>query len=108
MPRVHVCTGVCVHPGVCVCVSRVCLCLEGVHPGECVSRVCLCLEGVHPGECVSRGVFRGRVQEMYTPRPRGTPSGSRGTPSLWTEGMTHACENITFPQLLLRAVKSPK
>ena len=25
-------------------------------------------------------------------------------PSLWTEGMTHACENITFPQLLLRAV----
>ena len=24
---------------------------------------------------------------------------------LWTEGMTHACENITFPQLLLRAVK---
>ena len=26
-------------------------------------------------------------------------------PPLWTERMTHACENITFPQLLLRAVK---
>ena len=24
----------------------------------------------------------------------------------WTEGMTHACENITFLQLLLRAVKN--
>ena len=22
----------------------------------------------------------------------------------WTEGITHACENITFPQLLLRSV----
>ena len=26
------------------------------------------------------------------------------TPPSWTEGMTHACENITFPQLLLRVV----
>ena len=26
-------------------------------------------------------------------------------PPLWTEFLTHACENITFPQLLLRAVK---
>ena len=25
-------------------------------------------------------------------------------PPLWTEGMTHACENITFPQLLLWTV----
>ena len=25
-------------------------------------------------------------------------------PPLWTEGMTHVCENITFPQLLLRTV----
>ena len=24
---------------------------------------------------------------------------------LWTEFLTHACENITFPQLLLRTVK---
>ena len=29
------------------------------------------------------------------------------TPPLppWTEFLTHACENITFPQLLLRMVK---
>ena len=27
------------------------------------------------------------------------------TGGVCTEGMTHACENITFPQLLLRAVK---
>ena len=27
------------------------------------------------------------------------------SPPLWTEFLTHACENITFPQLLLRAVK---
>ena len=26
---------------------------------------------------------------------------------LWTEFLTHACENITFPQLLLRTVTSP-
>ena len=26
-------------------------------------------------------------------------------PHLWTEILTHACENITFPQLLLRKVK---
>ena len=26
-------------------------------------------------------------------------------PLLWTEFLTHACENITFPQLLLRTVK---
>ena len=26
-------------------------------------------------------------------------------PLLWTEGMARACENITFPQLLLRPVK---
>ena len=27
-------------------------------------------------------------------------------PPLWTEFLTHACENITFPQLLLRTIKS--
>ena len=26
--------------------------------------------------------------------------------SLWTEFLTHSCENITFPQLLLRTVKN--
>ena len=37
-----------------------------------------------------------------SPLPRTPP-----TP-LWTEFLTHACENIAFQQLLLRAVKSHK
>ena len=44
-----------------------------------------------PGVCV-RGVSRGGV----------CPGGY--TSPLWTEFLTHACENITFPQLLLRTV----
>ena len=32
------------------------------------------------------------------------PSGCWDTPRLWTEFLTHACENITFPQLLLWTV----
>ena len=42
--------------------------------------------------------------------PRQTPldaeplPGQTPPPPLWIEGMTHACENIAFPQLLLRAV----
>ena len=43
-----------------------------------------------------------------TPPRMQTPPGCRPPrqtpPPLWTEGMTHACENITFLQLLLRAV----
>ena len=32
------------------------------------------------------------------------PTGVYTSP-LWTEFVTHSCENITFPQLLLRTVK---
>ena len=39
-----------------------------------------------------------RMQISLRQIPLGSP------PPLWTEGMTHACENITFPQLLLQAV----
>ena len=70
--------------------------------------------------------YRGRVwyrgawyREVYTPRClRGihplpscilgytTPTQlNAGIHALWTEWMTHACENITFPQLHLWAVK---
>ena len=49
---------------------------------------------------------------MQTPQWMQTPPGHMTSDSCWeanlstwTEGMTHACENITFPQLLLRAVK---
>ena len=50
---------------------------------------------------------------MYTPLRHAhtptmhTPLSSPGMPPPQTEGMIHACENITFPQLLLRAVNIP-
>ena len=37
--------------------------------------------------------------------PRGGCLHRRGCTPLWTAFLTHACENITFPQLLLRTVK---
>ena len=33
------------------------------------------------------------------------PPATHLPPPLWAEILTHACENITFPQLLLRKVK---
>ena len=56
---------------------------------RCSSRL---LRGCLPGGCLSRGVCRGGVcLGVYT-----SP--------LWTEFLTHACENIAFPQLRLRTV----
>ena len=100
MSRVCVCvSGVGVCPGVYVSRWR-CVCPEGVcvsRGGVCVQRGCVCPEGV----CVS-GVS---VQGVYTSSdPEAHPRTQRQIPRPWTEGMTHACENITFPQLLLRAV----
>ena len=62
-----------------------------------------------------------RVQGFYNPLPNATNTSTHifnknafqydayrplQWPSrLWTEFLTHACENITFPQLLLRTVK---
>ena len=46
--------------------------------------------GVCPGGCLPRGVC-----------PEG---GCTSPPPPWTEFLTHACKNITFPQLLLRVV----
>ena len=44
----------------------------------------VCLGGVYPGGCLPG--------EVYT--------------SPWTEFLTHTCENMTFPQLRLRRVKT--
>ena len=52
------------------------------------------------------------AREGCVPRVACMPGGMRASgacvactpPPLWTEFLTHACENITFPQLLLRAV----
>ena len=58
--------------------------------GGCQPRGCVCLGGgcVFPGGVYLGGVYRGCTH----------------TPPLWTEFLTHACENITFSQLLLQAV----
>ena len=47
--------------------------------------------GVQEGVCVSGGVCIPACNGADTP--------------LWTELLTHACENSTFPQLLLQIVK---
>ena len=51
---------------------------------------------------LSRSIGGGRV--CKTPRMQ-TPWMQAPSLPPWTKGMTHACENITFPQLLLRTVK---
>ena len=91
LPRGYVCLG----EGVSVqgegCLPRG----RGVCPGEGVSAqggVMSAQGGVCPRWCVSQHALgRGRCVPQcmlgYTP------------PSLWTEFLTHACENITFPQL---------
>ena len=78
---------------------------RGLSARWCLPRGCL------PGGCPLVNTLLD--PEAHTPRPRGAPPGSRGTHPLpiacWdttprTEFLPHACENITFPQLLLRAV----
>ena len=59
--------------------------------GVCMPRGCACPGGVHAQGCACPGGVHAGGHAMHAP-PR-------------TEFLTHACENITFPQLLLRAVK---
>ena len=78
----------------------------------------VCLRGVCPGECLlGEGVVSARGDGWCLPGGDGVvsaqgvypsmhwaggvcPSACWHTPpSLWTEFLTHACENITFPQL---------
>ena len=76
----------CLPRSVCVCV---CVCL----PRECLSRgmgVYVCLGSVCPGGwvCLSGGVYPSMQWDRHHRRPP------------WREFLTHACKNITFPQLL--------
>ena len=48
-----------------------------------------------------RGVCQGRVSAQEGGVCQGRVS-ARGVSPMWTEFLTHVCENITFPQLLLR------
>ena len=56
---------------------------------------------VCPGGCLPRGVSTRGVSAQ---EGEGVYIGG-GVHPLWTVFLTHACENITFPQLLLRTVK---
>ena len=57
----------------------------------CWGGVSACWGGVSAGEYLPARVVSGK--------------GVSGSP-LWTELLTHACENITFPQLRLRTIKN--
>ena len=64
----------------------------GVCLGGCLSEEGVCLRGMSAWGGVS-------AWWVHTPWTR------RQMFPLWTEFLTHACENITFPWLLLRTVK---
>ena len=94
-----------------MCTAR----FNGRHGGGGGGSVCLggvCLEGMSAQGGVSRGVCQGGVHpldpEADTPHiacrdthPLPMHTGIQPPPpSPWTEGMTHACENITLPRRL--------
>ena len=89
------------------------VCLGGVSAlVGCLLRGVSAWGSVYPGECLPMGVHPPQTQrQTASPRPRGRyppdPEAEGDTP-LWTEFLTHACENITFPQLLLRMVNMTK
>ena len=90
-------------PSAAVAVSRG----RGCLPREIVwLRGCL-PRGLSTWGCLPGGVYPPGPIGRHPPGPRGRhplrPSG-RHPPTLWTEFLAHACENITFPQLLLRTV----
>ena len=69
----------------------------------CLPRGDVCLGGVClGGVSLPRG---GVCQVGYLPSWGCIPACIGADPHLWTEFLTRACENITFPQLLLRTVK---
>ena len=45
------------------------------------------------------------MEGCVCPEGRCLPRGGVHLPPLLTEFLTHACENITFPELLLRTIK---
>ena len=97
-PRECLTTGVSAQRGVCLGVS-----VQGVsvQRGVCPGGVCpggVCQGGVCPGEGVCPG---GCLPRGCLPRRGGLPRGNTPPP---VDRMTGSCENITFPQLLLRTV----
>ena len=70
----------------------------GYLPRGCLHRGCL------PGGCLPEGCLSGGVSSQWGCRPGGLSKGvcpgvsGRHHHPLWTEFLTHACENFTFPQ----------
>ena len=60
--------------------------------------------GLYPGEGVCPGGLPGGVCKGGCLPHSPLPSACWDTPPLWTELLTHTCENITFPKLLWRTV----
>ena len=95
---------VCIPVG-CVPSIAVPVCLGGCLPRGCLPGGCLPTGGVCLGDVCSGGVSsqmgvsaRGVCVSQHALRQTPQP--------LWTEFLTHACENITFPQLRLRTVNT--
>ena len=75
------------------------VCPGGVSAWGCLPRgvcVSVCLGSICPGGwvCLSGGVCPSMQWGRHHPRPP------------WTEFLTHACKNITFPQLLRTVISS--
>ena len=70
---------------------------------ECISLECILSAAVAASgrRCLPGGLLGG--VDPLDPEADTSPPPPRGP--LWTEFLTHACENISFPQLLLRTVK---
>ena len=92
-----------------VCPEEGCL-PGGICPGgmscgcltkACLPRGCLPKEDICPGGCLPGGVYTDTPQTK-----KQTPLDPKAdNPSPWTNFLTHACENTTFPQLLLQTVQ---
>ena len=108
-------TSMAISKGVCVYLwGWLRVCRGGVSGGVCQERVCMsmglytpcsitcwdthtlpnCMLGYTPCPTACWDTHPHPIACWHTPPP----------PSPWIEWMTHACENITFPQILLRAV----
>ena len=89
-----------VYPGgVCLGMSPQGVSAQGVSAWGCLPRW-----GVCPGTWLPRGCLLEGSIAACTGQGGCLPQCMLGYTPLWTEFLTHTCENITFPQLRLRTV----
>ena len=77
--------------------------MRTIHCSSCLPGGCLPRRGVS-----AQGVFLGGSAWGMSARGWGVSGQGVNTFPLWTELLTHTCENITFPQLHLWTVKIKK